>query len=214
MPIERRIAIAEIAERFGLYLVEDDVFGSLMEKRIKPISSLITERSFYITSFSKGIAPGLRVGYLVPPEQCHHRALTGLRVTSWMASPIMVEMVSQWVKDGNANRLISLQTSKIARRVSIVREILKDFSIKSHPFCPHIWLKLPASVRESKAVILLSQRGVDITPGEVFSVGSGYMPGGLRLCLGQIDNLDALEYACKIIRKTLIEIPSLLFTDI
>jgi DNA-binding transcriptional MocR family regulator len=36
MPLERRMAIAEIAERFGLYLVEDDVFGSLIETRIKP----------------------------------------------------------------------------------------------------------------------------------------------------------------------------------
>ncbi len=214
MPLERRLSIAEIAERFGIYLVEDDVFGSLIEKRIKPISSLIPERSFYITSFSKGIAPGLRVGYLVPPEQCHHRALTGLRVTTWMASPIMVEMVSRWVKDGNASRLISLQTSKIAQRVTIVRERLKDFSIQSHPFCPHMWLRLPASVRESEAVILLSQRGIDTTPGEVFSVGSGYVPGGLRLCLGQIENLDALKYACKIILKTLLETPSHLYTEI
>ncbi len=201
MPLERRVAIAEIAEKYHLYILEDDVFGSLMENQISPVSSMVPNLSFYITSFSKGIAPGLRVGYVVPPERFHQRVLTGLRVTSWMASPMMVEMVSGWIKDGNAHRLVSLQAGKIAQRVAIFKNHLNDSNVRSNPHCPHVWLKLPSSVRESEAVMVLSQKGIDVTPGEYFSVGSGMMPSGLRLCLGQIEVFSELEYVCRMIHK-------------
>ena len=212
--LSRREKIAELAEKSGLFVLEDDTFGSLLQEKIKPVSSLIPEQSFYFTSFSKGIAPALRVGYVVPPEKFHQRVLTGLKITTWMASPIMVEIISGWIKDGNADRLISLQTHKIAQRVSILHTNLKHFSIRSHPHCPHAWLKLPSSIRENEAVLVLSRNGIDVTPGEYFSVGNGFIPGGLRLCLGQVDNLNILEKACRIIFRTLSQAPGIFGADI
>lgn len=49
--------------------------------------------------------------------------------------------------------------------------------------------------------MVLSRKGIDVTPGEYFSVGSGMMPRGLRLCLGQIEVLIDLAYVCGMIDK-------------
>lgn len=58
-------------------------------------------------------------------------------------------------------------------------------------------------MRESEALMALGQEGIDVTPGEYFAVGSGFTPGGLRLCLGQADDPTVLEDACRLINRTL-----------
>ena len=59
MPLERRQAIAEIVRKHDAYLLEDDAYGYLLSPPLPPVSRLIPERSFYIVSFAKCLAPGL-----------------------------------------------------------------------------------------------------------------------------------------------------------
>ena len=59
MPAKRRQAIAEIVRKHDAYLLEDDAYGYLLSPPLAPISKLIPERSFYIVSFAKCLAPGL-----------------------------------------------------------------------------------------------------------------------------------------------------------
>ena len=63
----RRQSIAEIAERYGVILIEDDVFGPLRVDCPAPLASLAPEHTVYVTSLSKSVAPGLRVGFLLAP---------------------------------------------------------------------------------------------------------------------------------------------------
>jgi DNA-binding transcriptional MocR family regulator len=170
---------------------------------------MVPELSFYLTSFSKGIAPGLRVGYAVAPERFGQMMLAGLRVTAWMASPLLAEVVSNWIYDGTAERLSRLQADRIAARESIARRNLQGLALRSRAHCPHMWLKLPLSMRESEAVMALGQRGIDVTPGEYFAVGSGFSPGGLRLCLGQVEDLAVLEDTCRLISRILSQPPGM-----
>ncbi len=228
MPQSRRRAIAEIIEQSDIFLIEDDVFGGLargLNKDTKnvlgdcnlpvaPVSALIPDHSFYITSFSKGIAPGLRVGYALPPQAFYDKLLTGLRITSWMASPLMAELVSQWIWDDNAQRLFGLQARILARRTGIIKKMLATFDLGIHDHCPHVWLKLPPSMRESHAVMALGRKGIDVTPGEYFSVAQGFMPNSLRLCLGQIEDTNTLESACRVIADTLSQAPGMLGADL
>jgi len=57
MSLERRQAIAELARRYDLTVVEDDVYGALQPDRSPPLSALIPERSFYATSLTKVTLP-------------------------------------------------------------------------------------------------------------------------------------------------------------
>ena len=70
MPLERRIKLAEIATRLDLAVIEDDPYGQLRfeGKDITPICNLIPERTIYLGTFSKTMAPGLRLGWIVASD--------------------------------------------------------------------------------------------------------------------------------------------------
>src|SRR3546814_7192433 len=92
MPEKRRRSIARIAERYGVYVIEDDVYGPLLEKRPPPISSFLPDLGFYCTSFTKSVMAGLRTGYLSTPTRFALRVNGILRVNSWMATPLLAEV--------------------------------------------------------------------------------------------------------------------------
>ena len=95
MPPERRQAIAEIVRKHDAFLLEDDAYGYLLSPPLPPISRLIPERSFYIVSFAKCLAPGLRIAAMIAPEAFRDRSINALRATGWMAVPVMAEVVAR-----------------------------------------------------------------------------------------------------------------------
>jgi 2-aminoadipate transaminase len=69
---ERRAQLAEAARRFNIWLVEDDPYGELWYEHAPPPSlrAWAPERTIRICSFSKVLAPGLRLGYVIAPRAC------------------------------------------------------------------------------------------------------------------------------------------------
>jgi len=70
LPIERRKEIAAILQRHGTLLVEDDPYSALRYEgcEVPPIKTWAPEHVIYISTFSKILAPGLRIGFCVAPE--------------------------------------------------------------------------------------------------------------------------------------------------
>lgn len=70
LPMERRVKLAEIATRLDIAVIEDDPYGQLRFEgdHIPPICTLIPERTIYLGTFSKTMAPGLRLGWIVASE--------------------------------------------------------------------------------------------------------------------------------------------------
>ncbi len=70
LPLERRQRLAEMATKLDLPVVEDDPYGQLRYEGedIIPIDTLIPERTIYLGTFSKTLAPGMRLGWIVCPE--------------------------------------------------------------------------------------------------------------------------------------------------
>ncbi|NQS90876.1 MAG: PLP-dependent aminotransferase family protein [Chloroflexi bacterium] len=70
LPLERRIQLAEIATKLNIAVIEDDPYGQLRfeGEHIPPICNLIPERTIYLGTFSKTMAPGLRLGWIIASE--------------------------------------------------------------------------------------------------------------------------------------------------
>ena len=69
MSLARREAIVALARRHDLIVIEDDVYGRLPEERPPPLAALAPERTVYIGSASKSVAPGLRAGRAAQPAR-------------------------------------------------------------------------------------------------------------------------------------------------
>jgi DNA-binding transcriptional MocR family regulator len=193
MSMPRRRQIAEVIRAHDSYLVEDDVYSFLSDQPLAPISSIIPERSFYITSFAKCVAPALRVGAVIVPDAFHSRAITALRSSSWMTSPILVEILARILGNGALDTQVQRKRTRARRLQEAVRRILGD-SATAGGASFHYWLTLPSGYSESDFAAQASVRGINMASSQLIAGSSNFSPG-LRLCLGAVDDDRDLERA-------------------
>ena len=112
-------AIAEIARRHGLIIIEDDVFRLLADNPPPTLQSLAPERVYYVSSLSKTVAPGLRIGMVVTPEGATDALVRQQRVTGGRAAGIMAELARIWIDTGVADRTLA----QIKRELAVRREV-------------------------------------------------------------------------------------------
>lgn len=205
MPDARRRAIARIAEGYGVYVIEDDVFGPLLSKRLTPISNHLPELGCYCTSFTKSVLTGLRTGYLSLPKRLALRAESILRVNCWMATPLIAEIATRWIADGTALHLVELQREQLGRRQQMVREVLGDYIISTHPESMSAWLRIPEHWQLDGLAQQLRHRQIAVTLPDPFLVRGTPRPDAIRLCVG-VEGSDervhsALETIASVFRQ-------------
>lgn len=186
MPLARREALAETAMAHDLLILEDDVYGFLLEDddRLPPISSMAPDRTATIGSVSKFISPALRVGWLMTPARTASQAANALRGMSWMASPMLSAIVADAIDSGEAARLAAAQRREAQARMAIARELLGPWLPDAPPDAMHLWLPLPEPWRADAFVAEAEAQRIAITGAGAFAVGRGRAPHAVRLGLG------------------------------
>ncbi|GAA5666308.1 hypothetical protein Brsp07_04821 [Brucella sp. NBRC 14130] len=203
----RRIAIAEIARRYDVCVIEDEVYKPILEEKLPSMPELLPDLGFFVTSFTKTVMTGLRTGYLVVPTQYSIRVTSILRVTSWSGVNLMGEMASRWIEDGTAAELIEIQRSELRSRQAQVTDILGSHVAGNNPLSLCAWLKIPRNWSEDGLVRALANKGVAVTPSDPFVAGADRGSGGIRICLGGRLSRPALQTALETIRETFAQLP-------
>lgn len=205
MPVERRGQIVEIARRFGIIIIEDDVYGPLLRQpeRPAPLAAMAPERTCFCTSLSKSVAPGLRIGYLLMPASLRADALNAIRVSTWMTSPLLGQIAANWILDGTAGRLCERQRAMTRRRQDIARQVLGEFDIVTHDAALHLLLKLPEPWRAEQFSAHMQQQGVAVLPSSEMTADPGGRQNVVRLSLCTIDSETALQSALTVCRTVL-----------
>ncbi len=195
MTAERRRQVAHVIEKHDAYLLEDDVYAFLFASPPAPVSGLIPNRSFYVTSFAKCLAPGLRIGAMIVPEPFRDRSINAVRATGWMASPIMAEVVARLIHSGDLSRQVHAKRAAAARRNAIADRLLGSWlAPMSGAAGFHRWLPIPAGRTLIALITQAAQAGITIVPpGALQQVDRGTL--GIRLCLGSPATDDILENA-------------------
>lgn len=199
MPAERRRAVAEVAHRNGVTVVEDDVYGFLLDEPVPPLRSVLPEQTIYITSLSKSVSPGLRVGYLVPPPPLLPLLAGAIRSNFLMTSSVATAVASEAIVSGAAAEAADRQRQEARIRQRLARDILDGLDLQSHPAAFHGWLALPAPWRGDDFVAALLARGIAVTPGRAFGTGGSEGAGHVRLCLCAIADRQRLATALRIV---------------
>jgi DNA-binding transcriptional MocR family regulator len=203
---ERRCQIAAIAARHGVFVIEDEVYRPLIEEDLPSITEMLPDLGFFVTSFTKVVLTGLRVGYLVVPPAYSIRAASILRVSSWSGTYLTGEIATRWVENGTAQRLLEIQRDEAKARQNIATEILGDHIASSHPLSLCAWLKVPPHWSEEGLVRSLTNQKVAVTPSEPFIAGPGH-GGGIRICLGGRLNHASLAKALTTVRQAFEQLP-------
>mgnify|MGYP006074498125 CR=1 FL=1 len=199
MSISRRLALIDIAKKNDVFIIENDAWGPLQPDRPLSFAMLAPERTFYFTSMTKCLMPGLRVGYLIVPDSLSEATRNRHLVTNWMATSMMVEIASRWIEDGSAQTLVRWQIAAITRRNQIAQECLQGITFLSNPAGLHIWLPL-RQINEIAFVNEARQLGVGVAPGEPFTIGEHPKKSAVRICLGGVSEHQLVQ-GLSIIRK-------------
>ncbi|MEM6990629.1 MAG: PLP-dependent aminotransferase family protein, partial [Myxococcota bacterium] len=158
MPDARREQICEVATRHGLAVLEDDVYGFLLADAPPTLVSRIPHRGYYLTSLSKSLAPGLRVGYLALPVGDRSRFIDSLWATTVMAPPVMAELATRWIDDGTAAAMVDGGRAEAAQRQALAHRMLADLRYESHPGALQLWVELPPHWRPGDFAARAAQR--------------------------------------------------------
>ncbi|MBK0328749.1 PLP-dependent aminotransferase family protein [Rhodobacteraceae bacterium F11138] len=196
---DRRRAIAELARRHDFTIIENDGWGALGRRATPaPITALAPERSYYFTSLTKCLLPGLRVGFLAVPKSTAAIARERHMVTNWMVTPLMHEIATRWIADGTAKTMCNWQTAALQRRSKIAKEVLADFNVRIAPAGLQVWLPCPDIGSEARLVERAREAGILVAPGSTFSIGPLPSTPGVRISLG-IVNVGVLRNALRVI---------------
>jgi DNA-binding transcriptional MocR family regulator len=199
----RRRDILEVAARYDLTILEDDVYGDLHPGAPPPLAARAPDRCVYLTSLAKVIAPGLRVGYVLAPAALTDSIGGGVRTTAWMATPLMAEIAARWIGDGTAARLLDWQRQEADGRRLLAGGLLDGFAFAAQPGGLHIWLKLPDPWRAGDLTSQARAKGVGLSPADVFAAGRSAAPQAVRISLGATADAGELRHGIEIVADIL-----------
>jgi DNA-binding transcriptional MocR family regulator len=205
---ESRQAVAELAKRLDLTVIEDDIFRLLSPKPVPPsIFQLAPERTFYITSLSKSVAPGLRVGFVATPKGRAEGVALQQMIIGARVAGLTAEVARLWIGNGTAERTLADIRNEIAMRRLIALSVLGH----RKPLCAEgsifLWLPLPEQWRPGDFVRAAETRGVKVTPGSAFAVARRQGDQAVRVCFGIPESREALRGGFEMIERLLEEEP-------
>jgi DNA-binding transcriptional MocR family regulator len=192
IPERRRKALAGIAQRCNVRIVEDDPYWLLADAPPPPVATFAPDQVVYIATLSKCLTPGLRVAFVLirdPDER--ERFLAALRSFALMVAPLTAALATQWILDGSAGRLMEGVRKEARLRHRMARDILAGrYSGVGDGL--HAWLALPSYWNAAQLAHAAAAEGIAVTPAEAFATGSVAV-NAIRISLGNIKDRGHLQ---------------------
>ena len=145
LPEGRRREIVRIAKRYDVWLIEDDVYGTLTDDPAQMLAELAPERTFVVNGLSKAVAAGLRGGWVSCPPHLHPRVLVAHKMITGGLPFLLAEAAARLILSGAAAEFRARTIAELAAREGLVLAALGGHDFVSAPTAPFVWLRLPGS---------------------------------------------------------------------
>jgi 2-aminoadipate transaminase len=187
MPESRRVELLKLAEQYGVPVFEDDCYADLIWDGKRPPALYAMSGNggvIHIGSFSKSIAPALRVGYIVAPWAVLSRMLA---LKTDAGSGALEQMVlAEYCAPHFASHVPKLNRGLRAKLDTLMEALNEQFGTSAEFEDPKggifLWVKLPDNVDTPRLYQAALAAGVAINPGPEWSTDKAYAGSRLRLC--------------------------------
>jgi len=184
---QRRIELLRLSEQYGVPIFEDDCYADLIWDGRRPPSLHAMSQSgnvIHIGSFSKSIAPALRVGFIVAPWAIMSRMLA---LKTDAGSGALEQMVlAEYCAPHFATHVPALRRGLRAKLDTLMETLNEQFGTAAEFDDPKggifLWVKLPDNVDTLKLYQAALKDGVAINPGPEWSTDKAHGASRLRLC--------------------------------
>lgn len=207
MPLDRREALLDDARRYDFLVIEDD-YDSEMDAfgggtpALKSLDR--NQRVIYISSFSKILAPGLRLGFIVAPAELAReiRALRRLMVrhpalNNQRAAALFLSLGHY---DSSMRRRAEMLRERAEILAGALRTHLPELDFSCDPGASSAWVRGPEGFDARRFADIAQARGVLIEPGDVFFYGAPEPSRYFRLGFSSIRG-DRIEAGIKLLAE-------------
>jgi DNA-binding transcriptional MocR family regulator len=181
MPVEKKGRLVEILTARKIPIIEDNVYGELYFGRKRPVTLKALDKEGYVmycASFSKTLAPGLRVGWCMPGRFAE--SVRRLKLNSTIASPTLnQQVVADFLKSGAYDRhLRQLRTALKNQVTNTALAIARHFPADTKVTAPQggltLWVQLSPGLSGLKLYREARKRNISIFPGIICSTTQKY----------------------------------------
>lgn len=181
MPDSHKLRLLELLNRYDIPLIEDDVYGDLSYTLPRPrtVKSFDTQgRVILCSSFSKSIAPGIRVGWIAPGRYRDHIMM--VKYLSSLSTPKLTQMaVAEFIAQGYYEKhLRKTRINYLRDRDATIGWLKRDMPEGTRISYPQggylLWVELPEQVDANELNRQARLEGISIAPGTLFSASGKY----------------------------------------
>ena len=178
MGLARRVAVAQAAARARLPLVEDNPYGELWYDAPPPtplsaVAAAEGAAAIYLGSFSKVLAPGLRLGYVVAPAELYPKLLQAKQAADLHTPGFNQRVVHEVIRDGFLTQHVPTIRERYRAQRDAMRAALEQHLPAGCRWHAPIggmffWLELPAAIDATALLPKAVEAGVAYVPGATF----------------------------------------------
>jgi 2-aminoadipate transaminase len=206
LPLERREALVARAKEQGVLLVEDDPYGALSYTgdQLPSLLSMNPDGVIYMGSFSKILAPGMRLGYVIAPPELHFK-LCQAKQASDLHTPTFTQRVAyETIRDGLLDTHIPTIRELYGKQCQYMLDALKRHMPEGVTWnAPEggmfIWMELPEGLDSMVILEEAVKRNVAYVPGAPF-YASNPKRNALRLAFVTV-SAERIEQGVAILGK-------------
>jgi len=178
--LERRRGLLDLAGRFGVPVVEDDPYGPLYYDVAPPptLKALAGhDRTIYLSTFSKIMFPGLRLGWVAAPRPVIERLASIKQRVDLYGNSLAQWATVTFIQDGYLDAHLAWVRGIYPRRRQAMVDALRQacpelrFQVPNGGF--NLWCRLPAGLKSRALLMEAGRQGVAFVPGEVFYAEAG-----------------------------------------
>ena len=188
LPLDRRRALLALARKHGVPIFEDECYADLLWNPDAPPSlyALDPQQVIHIGSFSKTLAPALRLGYVVADWEVMSRLVALKREADSGTGAVEQMMVAEYFAP-NFTRHVSELTGVLRGKLdAIVQALEKEFGTAVEPWRPEggifLWIKLPDAIDVRKLIEPAAAAGIVFNPGPDWACRPEAATSHMRLC--------------------------------
>jgi len=211
---ERRLGLADIFRDHNTILVEDDPYGELrfMGEDLPSMRKYLDDNVVLLGSFSKIIAPGLRLGWICAQKDVMEKIIVAKQASDLHSNYLSQRIIFQYLIDHDIDKHILKIREVYKRQRDLMVSMIEEFFPGEVEFTKpeggmFLWITLPESLSSLRLFDLAKKENVAFVPGNAF-----YVDGGgnntLRLNFSNSDEgkiEEGIKRLARVIKKLLME---------